>query len=93
MSAAEEVESALKLLTRKKKFRADDPIRSYNGSTAGSPVQPTTPPRTEFDDCKSPKLLAMFIKANKAKSEKANNANFGKFCERVENAGVRPNPS
>ena len=93
MSAAEEVESALKLLTRKRKFRADDPIRSYQGSAPGSPVQPATPPRNEFDFCKNPKLLTMIMEARKAKFEKAINANFGKFCERVENAGVRQNPS
>ena len=90
----------MKLLTRRKPFRADDPIRSYNGSAPGSPVQPATPPRSAFDFCKNPKLLAsealQRLKASEStlrKCKKANNADFFKFCERVANAGVRQDPS
>ena len=90
---AEDFENALKLITRPKPFRYNDSIRSYQGSAPGSPVQPATPPRHEFDFCKNPKLLAMFMEARKAKFEMTKSPDFVKFCERVENAGVRRDPS
>ena len=91
--SAEDFENALKLITCRKPFRYNDSIRSYQGSAPGSPVQPATPPRNEFDFCKNPELLAMIMEARKAKFEITKRPDFVKFCERVVNAGVRSDPS